>query len=457
MVRVINNNLWSPVPWGWGCGGHHSCGGNNWLNKLFGYQMMFGMMNNMTNMFSNYATPPQQGGSFYPGLQLGGGGTAPMSYEEYLSKTEEQQAYSELKNTWTEFKISKIGDKYYAYLKSDKTQRVEADSIYDLMDGLNEYVDTNPDKFKSKPAKVETSNNGGDDDTAPVDDTADTDGAGVFAAREAATPAPENSRKVNDGWYIASTTKSDYLKARFTKENLSQVKNSAGAVASYLIKDWKASNIDDKQLKSKIIKQNPSIFNNDGDILPNADMNKFDIPTYDWASKNCKKEATTANKSKNEWSYGSTGQYTYNNGNGIHIKYQGTQNCIYQKNGNSSVDDDAIFVINGKEYTIICPNEKPDYTKCKKLDYCEITGQRSLGADFTLIHHETGKFNPTSADMNWKYTNHNSGAKENKTFRLLPINGGTWIDIYLKNGQVHMKQGNNEYLADDVMLGKQKF
>ncbi len=179
MVRVINNNLWSPVPWGWGCGGHHSCGGNNWMQKMFGYQMLFGMMNNMSNMFRGYATPPQQQ-MYNPygmmGLQLGGG-AAPLSYEEYMAKAEEQQSFAELKSSWSEFKISKIGDKYYAYLKSDKRERVEADSVDELMDGLNAYVDQNPDKFKSKPPKVETSE-GDDPDVDPADSAGGADGAG---------------------------------------------------------------------------------------------------------------------------------------------------------------------------------------------------------------------------------------------------------------------------------------
>lgn len=152
MVRVINNNLWTPVPWGFGCGGHQCNGGNNWMQKMFGYQMLFNMMQNIGRC---YATPPQQQGGFYPGLYLGGGGggaAMPQNYEEYLQQQQDAQSLTELKSAYSEFNIRKIGDRYFAYLKSDKTQRIEADSIDELMDGLNEYVDQNPDKFKAKPA-----------------------------------------------------------------------------------------------------------------------------------------------------------------------------------------------------------------------------------------------------------------------------------------------------------------
>lgn len=185
MVRVINNNLWSPIPWGWGCGGHICGGGNNWMSKMLGYQMLFNMFQNMGRC---YMTPPQQQGGYsmgynpygVMGLQLGGGGGMPQNYEEYMAKAEEQQAYANLKSSWSEFKITKIGDRYYAYLKSDRTQRIEADTVDELMDGLNTYVDENPDKFKSKPAaKVEVAEVD-DDDTAvdPAGSANGSDGAG---------------------------------------------------------------------------------------------------------------------------------------------------------------------------------------------------------------------------------------------------------------------------------------
>lgn len=179
MVRVINNNLWTPVPWGFGCGGHQCNGDNNWMQKMFGYQMLFNMMQNIGRC---YATPPQQQGGFYPGLYLGGGGggaAMPQNYEEYLQQQQDAQSLTELKSAYSEFNIRKIGDRYFAYLKSDKTQRVEADTIDELMDGLNEYVDNNPDRFKAKPVKAETSDDDDDDtDVDPAGSSNGSDGAG---------------------------------------------------------------------------------------------------------------------------------------------------------------------------------------------------------------------------------------------------------------------------------------
>jgi len=178
MVRIINNNLWSPIPWGWGCGGGCN-GGNNWMNNILKYQFMFGMMNNMQNMFRCYMTPPQQQ-PYNPygmmGLQLGaGGGAMPQNYEEYMLQQQDAQSFNELKSAWTEFKFTQIGDRYYANLKSDKSVHLEGDSVEELMDSINEYVDANPDKFKTKPASTTTTTTGDDE---PTTTTTGTDGAG---------------------------------------------------------------------------------------------------------------------------------------------------------------------------------------------------------------------------------------------------------------------------------------
>lgn len=281
MVRVINNNLWSPVPWGWGCGGHHSCGGNNWMQKMFGYQMLFGMMNNMSNMFRGYATPPQQQ-MYNPygmmGLQLGGG-AAPLSYEEYMAKAEEQQSFAELKSSWSEFKISKIGDKYYAYLKSDKRERVEADSVDELMDGLNAYVDQNPDKFKSKPPKVETSE-GDDPDVDPADSAGGADGAGDPPGQAGGAGGNDPTRvRVPSTWHKRGIDE-QWFKKNFTDKNVNptpieilKVLATGGLDMSKLT--------DDSQVVKDMIKYNPSCFEENGTPKLPFPFDKLDIPSIE--------------------------------------------------------------------------------------------------------------------------------------------------------------------------------
>ncbi len=469
MFKVINNNLWSPVPWNWGCGGHHSCGGNSWMNKLFGYQMMFGMMNNMSNMFRSYATPPQQSYSPYSqmGLQLaygGGGAAVPQNYEEYLQQQQDKQDFAQLKGAYTGFKFTNIGGEYQARLTSNPGVRFSGSTPLELMEAMDEYIDEHPEDFKAEPApkkdKVDTPDK--PDEVDRVDNekkVEDADEVTPASIDDGKGDAPGNKRKVKEGWYSADRVQSPYLKEKLTQENLAKCKNAAGAIAEYLITDWKCTDIDKAKLKEIIITQNKSVFHlegeNKGKLLDAPKMDRLDLPTYKWAQENCAKEASAQPAADKDWAYSSTGQCTSESER--HIKYKGTQNRIRQKNGKSSIDDDAIFTINGKQYTIICVNDIDSNGKAKNLDYFEITGQRSLGADFTLIHPETGKFNNTKADMSWTQTNKNNGRQEPKNFRLLPTNGGTYIEIFYKNGQVYMKQGDKEYLADDIMSGKHKF
>lgn len=298
MVRVINNNLWTPVPWGFGCGGH-KCNGGGWMNNMLKYQFMFGMMNNISNMFRCYVTPPQQQGDFYPGLYLGGGGGAmPQNYEEYLQQQQDTQSLSELKSAYSEFNIRKIGDRYFAYLKSDKTQRVEADTVDELMDGLNAYVDENPDKFKTKPAKAETSRVDGegnierDDvaDASEVDDGAtvrNNDNNGNSPAnnnrrrqqngnegtrhRGVQVPSDWHRRGINQTWYNThfitpnrEPTAANVIDVLLTTNNITCDNNTRNA------------------LVDELIEYNPSCYDKEtGELIGNINnfkYNKLDIP-----------------------------------------------------------------------------------------------------------------------------------------------------------------------------------
>ena len=288
MVRVINNNLWTPVPWGFGCGGH-SCGGNNWMQKMFGYQMLFNMMQNIGRC---YATPPQQQGGFYPGLYLGGGGggaAMPQNYEEYLQQQQDAQSLTELKSAYSEFNIRKIGDRYFAYLKSDKTQRIEADSVDELMDGLNEYVDQNPDKFKAKPAKAETSNEETVDNTSTGNDntTTGTEGAGAPAtsnnnnsnAASNNSANPNTGVKVPQGWH--HNINQAWIKENFTNKNITtptaeQIMLAFNGNNTLNINGISSEN--KAKLLNDLRQYNPSCFNPDGTGKSPFPWDKLDIP-----------------------------------------------------------------------------------------------------------------------------------------------------------------------------------
>lgn len=464
MVRIINNN-WSPIPFGWGLNGHYNCGGNNWLQKMLGYQMLFGWMQNMGQR--TYVTPPQQQQYYNPyaamGLQLGRG--QQPSYEDRLEQHQNEQDFVELKNSYKEFKFTSIGGEYQASLKSDRTVRFSGSTPLELMEQMNAYIDENPDAFKTKPTKVETdTDNDGAGAPAVVDDAADAEeveapkgSGGADAVGGGATPANDGKRRVKEGWYPATAAKSQYLKNRFTLDKLKGVINPAGAVAMYLLESWggKAKEVVSKDtLKAQIIAQNPSVFDNEGKLLPNADMSRLDVPTYDWAAKECKKTTETANNVQNKGQVNKNGHYV-SGGGAEKIVYNGTQNNIYKKNGSSTIDDDAIFVIGNLEYTLQ-RNDVP-----KKLDFWEITDMRTLGVDYKLIDPKTGQFNE---DENFwkngkKYEGYESGNShlvqkyhEFKFSGTGALNGCviTW-DATQKN--VVLKKGNQTFDMNKVMTG----
>ncbi len=461
MVRIINNNLWSPVPRDWGCNGHHQCGGNNWLNNMIKYQFMMGMMNNMSNLLRQYVTPPQQQQSYSPyalmGLQLGGG--QQPSYEDRLEQYQNAQDFAELKKSYNEFKFTNIGGEYQASLKSDRTVRFSGSTPLELMEQMDAYIDENPDAFKTKPTKVETET---DDDgagaPAVVDDTADTEevetpkgSGGADDVGGGATPANNGKRRVKDGWMQASEFKAEYLKTRLTEEHLKTRKNAADAVALYLNKYFGYENkIDVTKLKNAIIKQNPSVFDKDGNLLPKADFSKLDVPSYEWMFENCKKTTNPANNPVNR-----RGRYV-SSGGAEKIVYGGTQNHIYKKNGSSTVDDDAMFVIGGKEYTL----QRDDVVK--KLDFWEITDMRTLGVDYKLIDPKTGQFN--NDESFWKNGIQYQRGNDNK---LNPVqryhefkfsgNGtlkGCVITYDPQQKKVVLKKGNQTFDMNKVMTGE---
>lgn len=280
MVRIINNNLWSPVPWGWGCGGHHSCGGgNNWMNKMLGYQMMFGMINNMFGRC--YMTSPQQE-SFNPynpygmmGLQLGGGGGMPQNYDDYLKQQQEKQDFNELKNSYTEFKFTNIGGEYQATLKSDRTVRFSGSNVLELMDEMNAYIDANPDKFTSKPVATDTEGRGeltGNEDAGVVQNN------NIEAAQESGNNTAKGVQIPNT-WHRRGINE-DWFKTNFTDKNVSPTPIEILKACTTGLDMSKLTN--DSQVVKDMIKYNPSCFDrNNGQPKSPFPWNKLDIPSID--------------------------------------------------------------------------------------------------------------------------------------------------------------------------------
>lgn len=181
-----------------------------------------------------------------------------------------------------------------------------------------------------------------------------------------------------------------------------------------------------------------------------ADLNKLDLPVY-------KTQSTSRNNNNKTTASHRVIAKQIDNKNGAleeeqrALKYNGTNNKIYKKNGLSSWDDDAIFVINGQNYTI-----KNSYNP-KKLDYNEITSQRRAGADFKLIDPSTGHFNNDKKLFQRKLSYNGYSIQEEVHYIL---NGSGTLNettIVLENGKVVLKQGNKTLgLMDDVMLGNVK-
>ena len=464
MTKIINNNLWSPVPWGWGCNGCN--GGNNWLNNIFGYQMMFGMMN---NMFSNLFAPQQRQqaqltpqtynpyGNFYPGLSLGGatqGNTNP-SYEEYMEKMQAQNDLTQLKQTWSEFKFSNVGGKYQAVLKADKSVVLNGDTTDELMSNIIGYVNENPTQFKTK-EKAEK-----------VENDTDKDGAGGI--NEDDTPgAPGNNdtagtttRKVKQDWYMASNSKNQTLKAKLTYDALAQDKNKAAEkIAEAIIAAWgnQATGVSKEKLRVAIIKANPGVFNqSNGNLINNADMYKLDLPTINWMKEHCttstrtpatpRTPSTTTHRNLNgkylvakikdfSGSNVTTPQIRWDNGNMIYKSV-----CI----NNDSLDSDLVIRIDGYDYTI---DGEDFFRALGKRRTDGIFEYLPYNSNSNIINPKNGKFNPQGI---WPEGGFKLACATQGTFDKTKTLKNSRINVV--NGKVYLIVGQKKYLMDDVMNG----
>lgn len=453
MTKIINNNLWSPVPWGWGCNGCN--GGNNWLNNLFGYQMMFGMMN---NMFSNLFAPQQRQqrqqtynpyGSFYPGLSLGATqGNTNTTYEEYMEKMQAQNDLAQLKQTWSEFRFSNIGGKYQAVLKADKSVILNGDTPDELMSNIIGYVNENPAQFKTK----EKEGAGGVDEAGAGDGTVA--GTGDDAVADTGNDTGDGNEdkgtvkhKVKKGWYVATKANNINFKSAVTYDKLSkEPANAADKATDALISAWGSfgETVNKEKLKNLLIKHNPSIFDKNGKLKDGANMNLFDVPTTDWAKKHdlCKTSAqkttisNTGKYCKGElklW----TG-YTYKTN---YIKWN-NNNMIYKCGNGYDADSDLVLLIDGNHYKI----NGEDFYKALGLRDDSIWSQMA-GGNSNIIDPKTGQFktNGTWPSEGFKLSCVKEG--NNRTTNLKDSK------LTVENNKVVLIVGTNRFLMDNVMNG----
>ena len=352
------------------------------------------------------------------------------------------------------------GSLLFTYNKDGKT--CIASTLRELIDNVNSNATDNSSKLEDSLAvhkddkdEVAEENSETPDGTTPdAADETDPD-APATPTRHGHTHMPNLSGKKIGGkeleWKGYNKIDSNTRVGKYIKDN---VKN--GTTLDRLVKVMlpRATKEEREMYKQWLIDANPNGIV-DGKV---ADVNKLDLPVYKTASA---ATGTTA-YSRVVNTRTKIAKQTTNKDAALEeeqqfIKYNGTNNKIYNKNGLGVWDDDAIFVINGQNYTIedsIDPNKK-------KLDYREITGQREVGSDFKLVDPSTGHFNPDKGVFTGSTirTNPYGGSYSEDVDRHFILKGSgtlTGAMIKLENGRVVLKNKNNETigLMDDVMLGK---
>lgn len=433
---VIRNNIYTgPI-----MPKYHYCnnGFQNGVMKWMGWGMAFNMINNMFNK-------PQQSyttGGFYPYVDLSsrdgaGGSSSALNQNSDLINC--QQLYG------NKYKFSKVGENYYA-VSADGKRQFSGATPEELLEELktskgSKVTETDDDneEVKLNIVKPEEAKETKEEEKAEiVEDDGNSDGTSNASDNVSHKKAKFAKLVNNCDWIKFSDLKDTKFKARFKKGMTAEQVLIAAMPAS---KDWK------EEVKDKYIQYlkdaNPTAINSEGKV---TDLTKLDLIGWKHQKDAITKVKTKPSKSNNKqianYQYQNTGGNNYQR-----INYG--ENMVYKKNGTSSVDDDAIFLINNNEYTISLGNFS------KKLDFCEITEMRSVGADFKLIDPNTGHFNSDSKFWESK----NNGKTTYKTFKFKgkgPLNGGV-ITYDPENKKVVLKLNNGKtYPMDDIMLGTQK-
>ena len=452
VTRIINNNVWSPVPWGWNSHRHHHCcNNNNGFSKMIGWAMMLNMVDNMFNR-NSYMMPAQQ--SWYPYVNLNN------TYADTLETNNSLKGVTDMYGK--HFNVSQIGEKYYAVSKDCKIQ-ISGETPEELLENIGKYINDNPDAFEGKtenPGKLEvvygdnkptTPTDTAPTNTTPTDGTP-TDGTPADGAGDPpAAGGTQHGRKSPAGWYPAKADGQD--KMHFTKDSIEKAKGKDSAalyVAKQVIssKGTKFAWVDADKLAKEIIAKNPSVFKDDGSIKSDANFDNLDLPSakaLQESKEQLKKDETVSDKKQKACSDPSSKiaekktvsmpndtekeQLIWND-SGNYI----TSTNAYPKTAKGYVDSDAILHIGTKDFNINCGSNT--------ADFCSLIGTSSCFINNYKLINEKGHFDPNNKRE--YYLTDTSGKKTGHTMKAEEHDGKKYFVLIC---------GENRFSMDDIMAG----
>lgn len=450
-TTIINNNIGFVPP-----RIHHHCFGGfgNMFNWMAGFSLAQNMLNGLFSPFRMQTyIPPYYNFSQNPGY-------SPLKNPIGDSTAEARRTLDSLgftKEAGYGIGTGEDGKLIYSYTNGDNT--IIANSLKELLDKQANTRQTNANE-PEKAENTSVSEAGGeaveeeifDLTEAPAEETVQSDEGNETTDEVVNTAAVmtqysyvTSTSKSPDGWYRSQSAGSDAYK--FSEEDL-KAHSGANTSVDIIVNKFASNNgkLDTNKLRSELIKKNPSVFTADGNLKDGADVSRLDIPTYKWLKSNCMKtQSVHASQSKQPKVLAKDLEYK----DGTRKMQYKSGNYIYKKNGTGTLDDDAIFVIDGVKYSLKINGQNT------KVDYCQITGNRKGHfMDYELIDRNTGRFNGNNSRA-W------GGAGFKASYRLEAEPGFTGkLDNAVikreKDGRVTVTTNNKTYLMDDVMSGAAK-
>lgn len=245
--------------------------------------------------------------------------------------------------------VSDGNDKYSA---TDKEGHLigKGLSYEDMCEALAKTKTDDKPKVDDDKAKVDDDTTGGkkvDDDTAggktKVDDS--TTGGGKAGGVQGSGSGVKSSggSGIKKGWYRAANDNSATIQASKGK-NASQL--TANLLGTKLM--GALTPAQQKTLTQEIIKQNPSVFDKDGNPKPGADYSKLDVPTMEWIKTEILKE-TAENRSSDRGPNSARGRAMKQTSAVGNNQYY--TNAFAQK-GYRETDCKGIYFKDGKHYRL---------------------------------------------------------------------------------------------------------
>ena len=244
------------------------------------------------------------GGGMMGGLFNNIGGYSPFGMiNAQQAQPQQPQGNNELANLekmYSKYKVLPNGNGTYTITKGEG-DNVKTGTYDELIKGLDQSekkVDNENGKVDDDKTKVDDDTTGGkkvDDDTAggktKVDDG--TTGGGKAGEVQGSGSGVKSSggSGIKKGWYRAANDNSATIQASKGK-NASQL--TANLLGTKLM--GALTPAQQKTLTQEIIKQNPSVFDKDGNPKPGADYSKLDVPKMEWIKTEILKE-TAENRS----------------------------------------------------------------------------------------------------------------------------------------------------------------